>query len=244
MHTLFHIFDQIRQSNKKFLVLLITLIALTFFLALPTISKTGEIITAGLITLIILAGIYTTVYRKKYFYISAGIGALTILFHWLSVFEIDTFVASNLESYSSYFIYFFNILRLILYVVFFIFITVRLVLKIVKYRKVNSDVICGSISGYLLLGITSAFFMTMVEYLIPNSFAINSDITSREEVFQSLFYYSFVTLATIGYGDITPVTPLARTLSITLGISGQMYLTILVAILVSKYLNANNHDDS
>lgn len=244
MQNLFHVFDKILQSNKKFLVLLITLIALTFFLALPTISKTGEIITSGLITLIILAGIYTTVYRKKYFYISASIGALTILFHWLSVFELDMLIADNLEFYSSYFIYFFNILKLFLYVAFFVFITINLVLKIVKYRKVNADVICGSISGYLLLGITSAFFMTIVEYLIPNLFAISGDITSQEQVFQSLFYYSFVTLATIGYGDITPVTPLARILSITLGISGQMYLTILIAILVSKYLNANNHDGS
>ncbi|WP_448572129.1 potassium channel family protein [Trichothermofontia sp.] len=77
---------------------------------------------------------------------------------------------------------------------------------------------------------------------MPNSFAINNEITNREEIFQSLFYYSFVTLATIGYGDIIPVTPLARTLSITLGIAGQMYLTILIAILVSKYLNTNDHD--
>ncbi len=242
MQTLFNLFEKIRQSNKKFLVLLITLIALTFFLALPAISKTGEIITAGLITLIILASIYTTIYRKKYFYISASIGALTILFHWLSVFRLEIFVAEKLEFYSSYFIYFFNVLRLILYILFFVFITVNLVFKVTKYKRVNADVVYGSISGYLLLGITSAFLMTIIEYLMPNSFAINNEITNREEIFQSLFYYSFVTLATIGYGDIIPVTPLARTLSITLGIAGQMYLTILIAILVSKYLNTNDHD--
>ncbi|WP_448562677.1 potassium channel family protein [Trichothermofontia sp.] len=77
---------------------------------------------------------------------------------------------------------------------------------------------------------------------MPNSFAMNIEVNNQEEMFRALFYYSFVTLATIGYGDITPITPLARTLSITLGIAGQMYLTILVAMLVSKYLNSQRPD--
>ncbi|UZQ53303.1 ion channel [Trichothermofontia sichuanensis B231] len=156
--------------------------------------------------------------------------------------EFSAFIERHFYDQSIIIIYIFNLLMLGIYTVFFVFVTIRLVSFISQQKYVNSDVIYGSISGYLLLGITSAFLLSSVEYLMPNSFAINTDVSTHEEMFRTLFYYSFVTLATIGYGDITPVTPLARTLSITLRIVGQMYLTILIAILVSKYLNSQRPD--
>jgi voltage-gated potassium channel Kch len=52
-----------------------------------------------------------------------------------------------------------------------------------------------------------------------------------------LLYFSFITLLTIGYGDMVPLTPIAQKTTIFIGLSGQMYLTIITAIVVGKFLN-------
>jgi len=59
--------------------------------------------------------------------------------------------------------------------------------------------------------------------------------------FSDFMYYSYVTLSTLGYGDITPISPFARTLSFMQAVTGQLYLTIMVAGLVGKAINSSNH---
>jgi len=55
--------------------------------------------------------------------------------------------------------------------------------------------------------------------------------------YNDLIYYSFVTLTTVGYGDITPANSLTKSLTILEAIIGQLYLTVLVALLVGKYVS-------
>jgi hypothetical protein len=60
--------------------------------------------------------------------------------------------------------------------------------------------------------------------------------------FHDYLYFSFVTLTTLGYGDITPVSAFAKSLTIFIAITGQLYLTILIAMLVGKYLSSTQTD--
>jgi hypothetical protein len=98
------------------------------------------------------------------------------------------------------------------------------------------DAIFGAVCGYLLLGIIWALVYSAVETASPGSFT--SATSSKTEMVAGrldrgvLSYYSFITLATVGYGDVTPSTPLARTLAWIEAITGQFYLAILVAGLV------------
>ena len=104
--------------------------------------------------------------------------------------------------------------------------------------RVGKDRIAGAICVYLMMGVVGGTLASSVETVHPGSFrfpdgsgADQAPYTmSRSSVF---LYFSFVTLATLGYGDITPVTPLARTFSWMLAVVGQMYVAIVVARLVS-----------
>jgi voltage-gated potassium channel len=110
------------------------------------------------------------------------------------------------------------------------------ILRGIFARHVSGDAVFGAVCGYLLLGIIWSLLFYAVEIAWPGSFNLpaagDSPVATRELDRGVLTYFSFVTLATVGYGDITPATPLARTLAWTEAITGQFYLAILVAGLV------------
>jgi hypothetical protein len=111
----------------------------------------------------------------------------------------------------------------------------------VKARtRVDRHVISGSISIYLLLGLVWSLIYILIELIFPNSFeGIFSDKIlepkSISSVFGHLFYYSYVTLTTLGYGSIFPRTVLASAFASAEAIVGQLYIAIFVARLVSLY---------
>ncbi len=110
------------------------------------------------------------------------------------------------------------------------------ILREIFVKQVSGDAIFGAVCGYLLLGIIWSLLYYAVETASPGSFNIPSP--SRAGVVAerldrgALSYYSFITLATVGYGDVTPITPLARTLAWIEAVAGQFYLAVLVAGLV------------
>jgi voltage-gated potassium channel len=90
--------------------------------------------------------------------------------------------------------------------------------------------------GYLLLGIIWGLLYSAVETASPGSFSLPSpkdtDAVAARPDRGTLTYYSVITLTTVGYGDVTPTTPLARTLAWMEAVTGQFYLAVLVAGLV------------
>ena len=97
----------------------------------------------------------------------------------------------------------------------------------------SGDELCGSIVAYILIGIAWALLYSYIELLYPNSFsfvsATEDDLHAKGS---ALFYYSFVTLTTLGYGDILPVSQFARMVAYLEAVTGVMYTAILVAGLV------------
>jgi voltage-gated potassium channel Kch len=103
-----------------------------------------------------------------------------------------------------------------------------------------------SINGYLLLGMSFSILIALVSVIDPNAFSfkhlagqMNQDIS----YVSNYIYFGFVTISTLGYGDVVPLTPAARSLAIFTSISGQMYVAIIIAALVSKYLGQKNSDN-
>jgi hypothetical protein len=88
----------------------------------------------------------------------------------------------------------------------------------------------GAVAAYLLLGVIWAVAYSLVDFLRPGSF---SGLASAADGSRSWLYFSFVTLTTVGYGDVLPVHPVARSLAILEAVTGPLYLTILLARLVS-----------
>jgi voltage-gated potassium channel len=110
------------------------------------------------------------------------------------------------------------------------------ILRAIFVRRLSGDAIFGVICGYVLLGIIWTLLYSALETGSPGSFSVASprlaDGTTVQPDRGILGYYSFITLATVGYGDVTPATPLARTLAWMEALVGQFYLAILVAGLV------------
>ncbi len=100
--------------------------------------------------------------------------------------------------------------------------------------KVDLNSLIGAFCVYLLLGLMWALFYCALFILGWGAFSGISDAQDRE-VFPDLVYFSFVTLASLGYGDISPVGALPRTLAYLEAVTGQFYLAVMVAGLVGAY---------
>ncbi len=107
---------------------------------------------------------------------------------------------------------------------------------VVRAERVTPAKISGALSVYLLLGYMWGIVFTILEALQPGSFNLVLGSTAAAgtggEIFRQLLYYSFITLSTLGYGDITPLSEGARSLAAIEALTGQIYLAVLVARLV------------
>jgi voltage-gated potassium channel len=110
------------------------------------------------------------------------------------------------------------------------------ILREIFVNQASGDAIFGAVCGYLLLGIIWSVLYSALETTSPGSFRMpaagTADAAASRLDRGILGYYSFITLATVGYGDVTPVTPLARTMAWIEALAGQFYLATLVAGLV------------
>ena len=104
---------------------------------------------------------------------------------------------------------------------------------VLRSRRVTSDVIAGALASYLMIGLTWAFAYGLVEMMAPGS--IKPPDGARVDL-QTLVYYSYITLMTIGYGDVTPAGGLARVLAVLEGVTGVAFTTIILAALVAMLL--------
>jgi len=122
--------------------------------------------------------------------------------------------------------------------VFFCLMAVVLILRFVmQAKRVDHDVVFAALSVYLLFGLIFGFIYFMVEGLLPGSLVHPGAGNFLEGGIQlgQAIYFSFVTLATLGYGDIIPANDVIRSLAIIQTMCGQVYLVVLVARLVTLY---------
>ncbi len=115
--------------------------------------------------------------------------------------------------------------------------SVLIVKSLFSAPMLTFDSIFGAVCGYLFLGLGWAVLYSLIEGFQPGSFEISPKLVTGGEAArplpQVLTYYSFVTLTTVGYGDISPVSAATRTLAWLEAITGQFYLAVIVAGLVS-----------
>ena len=106
---------------------------------------------------------------------------------------------------------------------------------LLKTGEVNREIIFAALLLYLLAGLMWAFVYTFLELVDPASF--NIDLGHSKSPLFVFQYYSFVTITTLGYGDITPVTEVAKALSVLEAVVGQLYLVVAVAWLVGMHVS-------
>jgi len=119
------------------------------------------------------------------------------------------------------------------------FVISRLLRFIFHEHEVTKEVIYAAVVVYLLMAMMWAFAYLILEYFYPDSFSIARG--SSRDTFQFL-YFSFVTITTLGYGDIAPLTQKASSLTILEAVTGQIYLVVVVAWLVGMHVSGRSRN--
>ena len=119
----------------------------------------------------------------------------------------------------------------------YFYIVVLLVRNLLSQRVITANLIYCAISIYLLIGILWAGIYIVLEGISPGSFSGLSETTD-------LLYFSFVTLTTVGYGDVSPLSILAKRLAIFEAAMGGIYMAIIIAMIVGRYMSLQAEQDS
>lgn len=117
---------------------------------------------------------------------------------------------------------------------------INIVRGIFRSAMVSFHMILGAFCGYLLLGLIASFLHIALLSYSPDAIDGLSYFTGNNrniDVFSNIMYYSFITMTSIGYGDIFPETIGAKMLSVFIGIIGQFYITVIIALIIGKHLN-------
>ncbi len=212
----------LKTRAKYNLVLFILCFIYVFVLGLFDDFNNMGIIYSVVITLIFVFSILSiSSTRARFFYLPLIVIALTWLAEYLSM---D--LLSQITGFISVF--------------FFLYIIVYLVIRVGSSKEVGALEFLESINVYLLLGIAGALLFTAVYSFNHDAYNPPGEILQNRSDF---IYYSFVTMTTLGYGDITPADSLSRSLSIFFSVAGQLYLTMIIAMLVGKYLGQKTTND-
>ncbi len=208
----------------RFTLFLISLLFILFGTLLVPLDLFDTYVTPIFFVVNILAGILLISKKKK-----------------LHGFFIALFIISILVVlFSSYLVKDEKVYRYIEFAIlfsFYCFVTFEIIAQVWQSTKVNRGVILGLMCGYICIGLVGFFICMAVELLEPGSFSgLTAIDLNPESNRDGLVYYSFITLLTIGYGDISPVSQLARNASILIGLMGQFYLVIVTAVVVEKYI--------
>lgn len=220
-----HHIQRLIQRNRFKLLLLATLLVLV----IPAFS--GDNFTAELVFftamtfLFIQSMVAATDFKSKNKLIRYLAVAALIIILWLEP------VGLLFSSYAQ--------TKLILLVLFFSFIIKSLIRFIGKAVSVDVNVVIVVIIIYLLLGIIAGNLSNLFYIYYPQAYQFPESMVNPG--FVDFLYFSFITMATVGYGDITPISSETQTLSYLIAIIGQLYVAIVVAIIVGKYLARNNN---
>lgn len=125
----------------------------------------------------------------------------------------------------------------ILFILFLVIVAINLLIEIVKSKNVDTDLIFSAVAVYVLFGFCGAILAAVITLYNPDAFNLSG---SSNNQFHQFFYFSYITITTTGYGDVLPLTPIAKTLAIFLALFGNLYLTVIIGILIGKYLSGSS----
>jgi hypothetical protein len=215
--------DRLRRflSEERSLTALLIFLILQILLVVPAEHLAGRVrfINDVVLSLILLAGIFNVWSHRLLRFAGIVLIVLTIIARW-AAFALDTPPIRSAEG--------------LLTIVSIVTITVVVFIQVNRSGPVTAHRIRGAIAGYLLIALIFTYAYAFIELTYPGAFNLPAwlpqDFVHRNE---ALFYFSVITLTTLGYGDITAIHPFARSLVMIEALIGQLYPAILIARLVT-----------
>ena len=183
--------------------------------------KGGDLIEAILLSLVLLVAVFTNAGRWKAL-LGIVLAAPALIGEWLSYWWPDQMLIYLVTRVSG--------------LLFIAFVVVELLRFIIYAPRVDAEVLCAAVAGYLLSGLAWSLAYNLLDRVDPNSFVYTLSPKNGFSMsgFTSL-YFSFITLSTLGYGDIVPTAQVSRMLAMVEAMFGMFYMALLVARLVSLY---------
>jgi hypothetical protein len=212
--------DMKERGKLSYLLIciLIMLLVYPFFLGQ---EQTGKLF-AILFTLVLISGVY------------AVSGDSRIKRMLALIFSIPTVVLVWAEQLKK--IYIIDLLALAFMTAFCFFVIYCILDHIMKSKKVTKDILAGAASAYLLLGISWGILFMLIEFIKPGSFLMANTLQEISRSWTVYNYYSFTTLTTLGYGDITPVTIYAQSIAVMEAVTGVLFVALLISRLVGMHI--------
>jgi voltage-gated potassium channel len=208
--------------------LLVALVAL--FVSFPFIESlpSGALIESILLTVVLVSALLAIATRRRILIVAALLALPALIGRWLNHYRPDLVPPE---------------VFLIGGIVFVLFVVGNLLRFVLNAPSVNTEVLCASISAYLLLGLLWTLGYWLIAELIPDAFAFNaSTVADRSMKGLNGLYFSFITLSTVGYGDITPVSKVARMLAAAEATTGLLYVAVLIARLVALHATRKSNE--
>ena len=215
--------EHLARNNILLLICLLVLVLLY-----PLFEYENSLVRDLLITAILFTGVYSLEFSAHSRKLLLPLAWLTVTTTWTNHF-IDTNLMTIID---------FGTTSFTLAVI-----VVLMVRHIARSRVVTRTIILNAINGYILLGLVGAALFNIANgaHILLHGAGSAGILMPDKSVpgFSDYLYFSFITLTTVGYGDITAVSHLTRPISILIALSGQLYMTILIAMLVGKFLAGN-----
>jgi hypothetical protein len=202
------------------------------FIALPLLEQleNGERITAWLLTIVLLFAVMAVGNSRRTFILAIVLVLPAMVGKWMNHLRPEMVPEA---------------VFLIPALLFIMFVIVHMFGFIFRAPRVDSEVLCAGIAGYLMLALLWSFAYTLVANVIPDSFVFSAGPVSDHAMkgFTAL-YFSFVTLCTVGYGDIVPVLGMARALAMMEAAVGVFYIATIISRLVAVYSSKEKSNDN
>ena len=122
---------------------------------------------------------------------------------------------------------------------------IRLVTRFASTRRVTEALLMGATAGYLHIGLAAGLVMSALETIQSGSFAplalanaSDTSVLASAGIFSAINYCDFVCHNTVGFGDISPMLPLARMVSVTTSVAGPLYIAAVMGVLIGRYASS------
>lgn len=200
----------------RFRILLTSLLLMLAVAPLTVAGSSLDLVFGLVLSLVILSGLLVMRHERLLLLLAVLLGVPALLARWVA------FLLPSIET---------PIVTALVPLFFFAFFVVFLLRAVVTADRVTTDTIAGALSVYLLLGFVWSLIFQSLTLVDPASFHMDPSSGALDRM--DFLYYNFITLATVDYGDITPVAPLAQSFAYAEAVTGVLYIAVLVARLVS-----------
>jgi hypothetical protein len=205
------------------------LVLTTIVLPVVTLSQVGRLALSLAFALTLIFGAFATIHQRAAIYFIVGLTIATLAVGLMAELgpshgftELDT--ALRVACLSIMFCMTLN--------------------RTLRPGRINGYRVLGGIAGYLLIGLTWTFAYQLLVQQAPSAIHFEPGVAeSLPQQPNYLIYFSFTTLTTVGFGDVHPVTPAARALTVAEALVGQLYIAILIASLVGMALQARSAEE-